>query len=304
MKVHENISSLNEADKATLTRVINELIPLRKSKEHTESYYDTFLSADIRRKQLENKTDFFLNDREIEVSKAREFRSSLLEVIKDDKDSFGYLYFFLGSEVNREYKDVMYDCVPSSKTISYCVDFDLDELQSRLNSELDLNKRLDIIDKQAQESDKHKYTGEYKDRFKEFCKSEIERINQKIKVQEPKQSQDTLTALTKNDHVVRMKLIYTYLKGEEFINCSENDFLYWFGLKTLPKKPQKIKWLKADSVLKNVVHHICGKSGEKYINTAFIFKNKYVTTNYEKDYVCTAMFKEIQGYLYYAVPKI
>ena len=132
----------------------------------------------------------------------------------------------------------------------------------------------------------------------------IQRIEDFIPFLEKINSQDTLKALTKNQHIVRMKLIHTYLKNEKYIDCAENDFLYWFGLKELPKPPAKINWLKADSILKNVIHQICDTSGEQYINRAFKFNKHYVTTNYKTDYVGSNLFKKIEGYLFHAVTKI
>ena len=117
-------------------------------------------------------------------------------------------------------------------------------------------------------------------------------------------SPETLKAKTKDQHIVRMKMIHTYLKNEKYIDCAENDFLYWFGLNELPKPPAKINWLKADSILKNVIHQICDTSGEQYINRAFKFNKHYVTTNYKTDYVGSNLFKKIEGYLFHAVTKI
>ena len=114
----------------------------------------------------------------------------------------------------------------------------------------------------------------------------------------------TLKAVTKDKHIVRMKMIYTYLKDNKYIDCPENDFLYWFGLFEAERPPKKMKWLKADSKLKNIIHHICGKSGEKYIRTAFIFNNGYITTNYKKDYEGSELFHKIESYLFHAVTKI
>lgn len=114
----------------------------------------------------------------------------------------------------------------------------------------------------------------------------------------------TLKAVTKDKHIVRMRMIYTYLKDKKYIDCPENDFLYWFGLSEADKTPKKIKWLNADSKLKNIIHHICGKSGEKYIRKAFIFNNRYTSTNYKKNYVGSELFHKIESYLSHAVTKI
>ena len=123
-------------------------------------------------------------------------------------------------------------------------------------------------------------------------------------LQKGKKNQNTLKAVTKDQHIIRMKMIHTYLKNEMYIDCAENDFLYWFGLKELPKPPAKINWLKADSILKNVIQHICDTSGEQYIYRAFKFNKHYVTTNYKTDYVGSNLFKKIEGYLFHAVTKI
>lgn len=121
---------------------------------------------------------------------------------------------------------------------------------------------------------------------------------------EKKNNQATLTPLIRDNYTVRLKNIHSYLKAGRCIDCSENDFLFWFGQKEMKKNPPKIHWLKADSVLKNVIQQLCGQSGEKHIKIAFIFKTKYVTTNYKKDYVGSAMYLEIDSFMHHSTQKI
>jgi hypothetical protein len=131
----------------------------------------------------------------------------------------------------------------------------------------------------------------------------IRRIDDFMPLLEQKTNKDTLIPLIKDNYTVRLKMIHAYLKDGKYIDCSENDFLYWFGNKEMSKKPSKIHWLKADSVLKNVIHQLCGTSGEDYIKIAFIFKNNYVSSNYQK-YVGSDMYHEIKGFIGHSTEKI
>ncbi len=96
---------------AEIRQIIDEMLPLRASKQLTVDYYNRKLIADIRRQgyllakdlyeknnamQTDEPAQFQMNADEIPVDIAAAVREELFEVIKDDK-TFGYLYFLLGN---------------------------------------------------------------------------------------------------------------------------------------------------------------------------------------------------------------
>ena len=58
----------------------------------------------------------------------------------------------------------------------------------------------------------------------------------------------------------RLDVLYNYLTSEKLINTTPEMWLFWFTKQSLPdrKKPIKIQWLGAGSVLSNVVTLVCG----------------------------------------------
>jgi hypothetical protein len=126
--IEQNQATIKYLD--DVKRAINELIQLRHCKEATDKYFNDILSADIRRQnyllqkdlysknnamqQEEPQLEYFEN--EISIEKASEVRDILFQVIKND-NSFGYIYFLLGTEQNSKHKNDPIDCIPNQKLI-------------------------------------------------------------------------------------------------------------------------------------------------------------------------------------------
>lgn len=131
----ENISHLEE-----VKRIINDLSPLRMSKEKTDNYYNNVLSADIRlrnfllQKELYEKKNamqleepFFVEiPNEIPTDYISEIRETLFQIIRTD-DSFGYLFYLLGTEQNAKHKSEPIDCIPNIERIKKAIDQNRDD---------------------------------------------------------------------------------------------------------------------------------------------------------------------------------
>lgn len=194
MNVYENIERADEKFRGKLKKVIDDLIPLRSNRSATEAYYDEHLENDwAYSRWLDDKEDWELHGNSnrkfpdfelppgaIAPDEARAFRKALLEVIKDDKHSFGYLYFLLASEENREASMVLYPCVPVHKRIDYAIQFDFDEIEKEVESIDDLNEKLDCLEKWKRNSKKTGYKGELKTIFNEWIDDYIKSIKEKI----------------------------------------------------------------------------------------------------------------------------
>ena len=125
----DNIHHLEE-----VRRIITELLPLRMSKEKTDDYYNNVLSADIRLRnyllqkelyekknamQLEEPSFVEIPD-EIPTDCISEIRETLFQIIKND-ESFGYLFFLLGTEQNAKHKAEPIDCIPNAERIKNAI---------------------------------------------------------------------------------------------------------------------------------------------------------------------------------------
>ncbi|MFA5302182.1 MAG: hypothetical protein WC395_05805 [Bacteroidales bacterium] len=103
-----------ESIKTDLKRVVNELLPLRASEYKTENYCRDYLYTD-------DKKPIELLPGAIDGLMAPAFRKELLSVIRDDKDTFGYLYYLLSSEYNSNYPmgniDPIRDNIPDKEKI-------------------------------------------------------------------------------------------------------------------------------------------------------------------------------------------
>lgn len=99
-----------------IRQIIDEMLPLRSSRQQTVDYYNRKLIADIRlqacllQKELYEKNnamqtaepeEFQMKEGEIPVEIAASVRDELFDVIKEDK-TFGYLYFLLGNLRNSQ----------------------------------------------------------------------------------------------------------------------------------------------------------------------------------------------------------
>jgi hypothetical protein len=82
-----------ECFKQDLKRIVRELLPLRASEYKTQDYCQNYLYT-------EHKDPEELLPGAIDRDLAPSFRSALLSVIREDKDTFGYLYYRLTCEYN------------------------------------------------------------------------------------------------------------------------------------------------------------------------------------------------------------
>lgn len=172
MKVFENIRKWKDEIYATahadpssywkfeeeLIRVIKELVPIRGNKALTRRYYENTL------RYTTHANDYYNQMREQELNGIKvtnwEYKpligecvlpeemlhSALLQVIQDDKYSFGYLYWLLGSEYNRQVGYAFYDdIVIPDDVIEYAIKFDVDELRAEYSNAGDIIDRLDYL---------------------------------------------------------------------------------------------------------------------------------------------------------------
>lgn len=126
--ISKHSASINHI--AEIKRIIQELKPLRLDKNATDTYFNTILCADIRKRNFLLQQDLFNagnamqpeapifkeNDKEIPIEYSSEIRDTLFRVIKDD-ESFGYLYFLLGTEQNTKHQSEPIDCIPNPTRI-------------------------------------------------------------------------------------------------------------------------------------------------------------------------------------------
>lgn len=121
-----NKSSIRYID--DIKRVVADLMPLRNDKKATDKYYNNFLLSDwkysVYQKEL---NEYQLNSDiqakepilknvigEIPHTEAFAFSNQLFEVIKED-ESFGYLFYQLGVEKNKNmafHKSKPIQCIP------------------------------------------------------------------------------------------------------------------------------------------------------------------------------------------------
>ena len=198
MKVFENIKKLGSSK--DFERIVRDLLPLRNSESKTYEYIESFLHSDKRfklwkedRREAEvngvlglnpELQEFVLREGEVDPDDAPEIRKALLQLIKDDKVSFAYLYYILGSEQNRIARYTIYNCIPpSEEAIDYAIRFDLDTLDEEAEKIDSLNERFNYVMKKEQESKKHAYEGEPKDRFEKYCEELKKGIKETISLQ-------------------------------------------------------------------------------------------------------------------------
>lgn len=124
-----NKSSIKHFDE--VNEIVNQMMPLRHSKDMTDNYFNNVLSADIRRQNYLLQKDLFEKnnamqpsepiynslDGEIPIEMISEIRENLFNVINED-DSFGYLFFLLGTFQNSKHKNEPIDCIPNHDKIT------------------------------------------------------------------------------------------------------------------------------------------------------------------------------------------
>jgi len=144
----DNIKHLVE-----VTKAIDDLMPIRNSKKATDEYFNKILSADIRRQDYLLRMELFeqgnamqkgkpvLEELENEIPKdiSAGVREELFKAIAED-ESFGYLYFLLGTEQNSKRKNNPIDCLPDERRINKAIkryrdDYPKKNLDEYLNDE-------------------------------------------------------------------------------------------------------------------------------------------------------------------------
>ncbi len=115
-------------------KIINELKPLRLSKQLTDDYYNRILSADFRKQsfllqmELHKKNNAMQQEEpsletyegEVPYELAAEVRESLFKILKEDK-SYGYIFFQLGNEHNTKHNAEPVDCIPNPDAIIFAI---------------------------------------------------------------------------------------------------------------------------------------------------------------------------------------
>lgn len=152
-------------------QVIRDLLPLRKDRTATCAYVERQLSADIRYRHYLLKKDLFergnvmqlekpvFQDTEGEVCReiAADVRQELFCAIRED-DSFGYLFYILGTEYNSHHSSKPIDCVPDSKQILQRIidnrdDYPKKKLDSFINEDLNYRQYCTLLDGKYWEND-------------------------------------------------------------------------------------------------------------------------------------------------------
>lgn len=131
-----------------IVRIVNELLPLRRSKTDTDKYFNEILSADIRRQNYLFQKDLFDNNNsmqteepilekfpdEIPIEKASEIRAELFKVISTDS-SFGFMYYLLGTEHNAKLHSEPIDCIPNKQSIEDAISANRDDYPKEILDE-------------------------------------------------------------------------------------------------------------------------------------------------------------------------
>ncbi|MBE6331654.1 MAG: hypothetical protein E7070_05055 [Bacteroidales bacterium] len=156
-------------------QIIEDLLPLRKSKEATVEYMNNRLSADIRYRQYLLQKDLYAqgnamqiteptyNDIEGELSKdiASEVREELFQTIRGD-ESFGYLYYILGTEQNLLHNSEPIDCIPNTNRILHHIsqnrdDYPKHNLDDFINEDLNYEQYCKLQDGHFLQDDDKSY---------------------------------------------------------------------------------------------------------------------------------------------------
>ena len=160
--LNQHRQKLKYAD--VVCHIIDDLLPLRKDKEATNAYMNQHLSADIRyrhyllRKELFERGNALQPEKPVfeelegEINKdiSIEVRKELFCVIRED-ESFGYLFYILGTEYNSRHSGEPIDCVPDSEQILRCIianrdDYPKKKLDSFINEDLNYRQYCTLLD--------------------------------------------------------------------------------------------------------------------------------------------------------------
>lgn len=130
--INKSRASITHVDE--ILRVVNDLKPLRLDKKATDEYYNSVLCADMRKRNFLLQQELFNSgnamqveaptfnelEGEIPIEYAAEVRENLFKIIKED-ESFGYLFFLLGTEQNSKHQAEPIDCIPNPSRIKIAV---------------------------------------------------------------------------------------------------------------------------------------------------------------------------------------
>lgn len=135
-----------------LLEILDSLLPLREDKAATDDYFERKLSADLHRQEYLYHKELFDNNSvyvdeepqlivyegEVKEEVVRQIRSMLFDIVKDD-ESFGFLFFHLGTEYNAQHKEaVPLDCYPNISRIRDAIALYRDDYpKASLNAYLD-----------------------------------------------------------------------------------------------------------------------------------------------------------------------
>ena len=167
--IHIHLNELKHAE--IVSKVICDLLPLRMDKAATCEYMNNCLFADVRYQhytlqkelyergnamQLEEPT-FEAMEGEVSMDIAAEVREELFHSIESD-DSFGYLFYILGTEQNSRHNSEPIDCIPNDERIVQCLianrdDYPKDNLDGYINENLNYQQYNKLIDGHYWEDD-------------------------------------------------------------------------------------------------------------------------------------------------------
>lgn len=182
-----------------IERVLSDLYQMRDNENETDKYYNNILHADYRfvRNRIvhDREHPFTYNEGEIDKNTAKEFRSHLLELVKNDP-SFGYIFHQLGMDHNGDpYRFITYDCVPKDPNILFHIKYTWEDLKETIIDLPDTEKLRILITAKA-ECQNSNFPIELKNEFIEKCETEICMIRELMAL--PDISQDSKPYIDNN----------------------------------------------------------------------------------------------------------
>lgn len=201
MKVYEKINAMTlpDEDKDELILHIKNLELLRKSEYNTYTYCFLYILTDkdyllrdykempfwmkcFFKRHKENDTSFpaeeYATLKRVCKEKAFKFRERMYQAVKGEV-SFGYLTRFLSESANDE-NSFLNVFLSSYEIISFAVDFDIDEINEKVNSIQDLKEKYKYITQTLREGNARQCDGRYYEMFRYNCEDIIQRIKDEM----------------------------------------------------------------------------------------------------------------------------
>jgi hypothetical protein len=193
--IEKNKNSISHLEE--VIQAITALYPLRSDEVATGEYHERILTADWRYQKYRysamdyelnksimagQKPVFTYNPGEIDKDIAPQVRLELLQAVEQDK-SFGYLFYLLASEQNRNPGRLFtYDCVPDREEIEKAIGFDWDDAKEHLATiESYPGKLAYLLERKTAWLQKYRDTDEdYSPTFAGNCRLEIKLIRELI----------------------------------------------------------------------------------------------------------------------------